>query len=142
MANLAKVTLLCRVTRDPEARTFANGGKVVKLGVVVNNRIKKGADWVDDPMFIDVEAFDRGEFGKNATKIEEMVKKGSNLFIEGKLKLETWDDKVTGSKRSKHKVELESWQFLDKKADLSPVGAAMADSKSETSSDDDGEIPF
>lgn len=92
-------------------------------------------------MFIDVEAFDRGEFGKNATKIEEMVKKGSNLFIEGKLILESWDDKVTGSKRTKHKVEVDSWQFLDKKADLSPVGAAMADSKDEAA-DDDGEIPF
>lgn len=141
MANLAKVTLLCRATRDPESRTFGNGGKVVKIGVVVNNRKKKGADWVDDPMFIDVEAFDRGEFGKNATKIEEMVKKGSNLFIEGKLILESWDDKVTGSKRTKHKVEVDSWQFLDKKADLSPVGAAMADSKDEAA-DDDGEIPF
>lgn len=139
MANFAQVTLLCRATRDPEARTFANGGKVVKLGVVVNNRKKQGAEWVDAPCFIDVEAFDRGEFGKNASNIEEKVHKGASLFIVGKLEQDSWDDKVSGAKRTKLKVVLESFQLLDKKSE-----AAMA-TAGETSSagpDDSEDTPF
>lgn len=139
MANFAQVTLLCRATRDPEARTFANGGKVVKLGVVVNNRKKQGAEWVDAPCFIDVEAFDRGEFGKNASNIEEKVRKGSNLFIVGKLEQESWDDKATGQKRSKLKVVLESFQLLDKKSE---AALATAGETSSAGPGDSEDTPF
>ena len=68
MANLNKVMLIGRLTRDPEVRTFSNGGKVAKFGFAVNNRKKnqQTGQWEDDPVFLDVEAFNRGEFGKLA----------------------------------------------------------------------------
>jgi len=139
MANFAQVTLLCRATRDPEAKSFSNGGKVTKLGVVVNNRKKQGAEWVDAPCFLDVEAFDRGEFGKNATNIEEKVRKGANLFIVGKLEQESWDDKVSGAKRTKIKVVLESFQLLDKKSE---AALATAGEASSAGPDEGEDTPF
>src|SRR5690349_1215434 len=63
MANLNKVMLIGRLTRDPEMRSFSNGGKVAKFGFAVNNRKKNSAtgQWENDPVFLDVEAFNRGD---------------------------------------------------------------------------------
>ena len=101
MANLNKVMLIGRLTRDPEIRTFANGGKVAKFGFAVNNRRKnqQTGQWEDEPVFIDVEAFNRGESGKLADLVEQYLRKGSQVFIEGHLKLDQWTDK-DGQKRS------------------------------------------
>src|SRR6266480_2955926 len=65
MANLNKVMLIVRLTRDPEVRMFPNGGKVAKFGFAVNNRKKntQSGQWEDEPVFLDVEAFTRGEGG-------------------------------------------------------------------------------
>src|ERR1700722_17490360 len=72
MANLNKVMLIGRLTRDPEVRAFSNGGKVAKFGFAVNNRKKDSqtGQWEDVPMFIDCEAYNRGEFGKQADLVE------------------------------------------------------------------------
>src|SRR4051794_13973985 len=119
MANLNKVILIGRLTRDPESRTFSTGGKVTKFGFAVTNRKKNSqtGQWEDEPMFIDCEAFNRGEFGKLADTIETYCKKGSQICIEGRLQLDQWDDKTTGQKRSKHKVVVEAMQLLDPKQD-------------------------
>lgn len=119
MANFNKVILIGRLTREPESRTFANGGKVVKIGFAVSNR-KKNAQtgaWEDEPMYIDCEAFNRGEMGKLADTIEKFCHKGSQICIEGRLHLDNWDDKATGAKRSKHKVVIDTMQLLDGKPD-------------------------
>src|SRR3954469_6509583 len=119
MANVNKVILIGRLTRDPETRAFSNGGKVAKFGFAVSNRKKnsQSGQWEDEPMFIDCEAFNRGEFGKLADTIETYCKKGSQICIEGRLQLDQWDDKTTGQKRSKHKIVVEAMQLLDPKQD-------------------------
>lgn len=107
--------LIGRLTRDPEVRTFANGGKVAKLGFAVNNRKKNTStgQWEDDPVYLDCEVFNRGEHGKMADLVEQYLRKGSQAYIEGHLKLESWQDKTTGDKKSKMSVTVEVVQFLD-----------------------------
>lgn len=113
-ANLNKVMLIGRLTRDPEIKVFNNGGKVANFGFVVNNRKKnqQSGQWEDDPCFLDVSAFNRGDSGKTADLVEQYLRKGSNVFIEGKLTLDQWNGK-DGEKRSKVKIVVDSVQFLD-----------------------------
>jgi len=124
MANLNKVILIGRLTRDPEVRAFSNGGKVVKFGFAVTNRKKntQSGAWEDEPMFIDCEAFNRGETGTLANIIEERCRKGSQICIEARLHLDQWDDKATGAKRTKHKLVVETMQLLDRREDGSGGG--------------------
>ena len=119
MANFNKVILIGRLTRDPETRTFSNGGKVAKFGFAVSNRKKNSqtGQWEDEPMFIDCEAFNRGETGTLANTIETYCKKGSLICIEGKLHLDQWDDKTTGQKRSKHKIVVDQMQLLERRGE-------------------------
>jgi single-strand DNA-binding protein len=128
MANLNRVILIGRLTRDPECRTFANGGKVAKFGFAVTNRRKNSqtGQWEDEPMFIDCEAYNRGETGTLANVIEQYCRKGSQICIEGKLHLDQWDDKQTGQKRSKHKLVVDQMQLLDPKQDGSGAGPRQA----------------
>lgn len=114
MANLNKVLLIGRLTRDPEVKQFANGGKVAKFGFAVNNRKKNSqtGQYEDDPVFLDVEAFNRATGSKTADLVESSLRKGSQVFIEGHLKLDQWTSQA-GEKRSKLNVVVDSIQFLD-----------------------------
>jgi len=116
MANLNKVMLIGRLTRDPEMRTFANGGRVAHFGFAVNNRKKnqQTGEWEEEPVFMDCDAFNRGDFGKLADLVERYLKKGSQAYLEGHLKLDQWDDKTTGQKRTKLKLVVDVVQFLDR----------------------------
>lgn len=143
MANFNKVILVGRATRDAEVRAFNNGGKAAKVGFVVNNRKKdQSGAWQDDPCFIDVEAFNRGDYGKLADQIEERVRKGVALLVEGKLVMESWQDKATGDKRTKIKVVAEAVQFLDRRE--SDGSGEMVGAKAPAAGDDFGgeETPF
>jgi single-strand DNA-binding protein len=113
MANLNKVMLIGRLTRDPEVRVFANGGKVAHFGFAVNNRKKnqQTGQWEEVPVFLDVEAFNRGEFGKQADLCEQYLKKGHQAYIEGHLRMDEWTGQ-DGQKRSKIKVVVDNVQFL------------------------------
>jgi single-strand DNA-binding protein len=117
MANLNKVMLIGRLTRDPEVRTFSNGGKVAKIGFAVNNWKKnpQTGQREDDPVFIDIDAFNR-ETRKLADLVEQYLRKGHQAYIEGNLVLDQWIDK-DGQKRSKLKVVLQDVQFLEPKSD-------------------------
>jgi single-strand DNA-binding protein len=119
MANLNKVMLIGRLTRDPESRTFASGGKVANFGFAVNNRRKNAqtGQWEDEPVFIDCKIFNRGEAGKEADRLEQNVRKGHQIFIEGHLTFEQWDDKTTGAKRSKLMVIVDNFQYLERRED-------------------------
>ena len=119
MANFNKVILIGRLTRDPEVRTFGNGGKVAKIGFAVTNRRKNSqtGQWEDEPMFIDVDVFNFGTTGTLANIVEQYCRKGSQICLEGRLKLDQWDDKTTGQKRSKHMIVAEAIQLLDRKPD-------------------------
>lgn len=119
MANLNKVMLIGRLTRDPEVRVFSNGGKVASFGFAVNNRKKnqQTGQWEDEPCFLDCEAFNRGETGKTADLIEQYLRKGYQAYIEGHLKLDQWNDKTTGDKRQKIKIVVDNVQFLEPRRD-------------------------
>jgi single-strand DNA-binding protein len=119
MANLNKVMLIGRLTRDPESRTFSNGGKVTNFGFAANNRKKnqQTGQWEDEAMFIDCKVFNRGEMGKKADLAEQYLRKGHQTYLEGHLVLEQWDDKQTGQKRSKHVLYVDEFQFLEPKKD-------------------------
>ncbi len=126
MANFNKVVLIGRLTRDPETRAFASGGMVAKFGFAVTNRRKntQTGQWEDEPMFIDVEVYNRGEFGKLADMIRDRCHKGSQIMLEGRLHLDQWDDKTTGQKRSKHKIVADNIQLLDPRQDGGMRGGA------------------
>lgn len=128
MANLNKVMLIGRLTRDPEVRMFSNGGKVAKFGFAVNNRRKnqQTGQWEDEPVFVDVEAFNRGERGRQADLVEQYLHKGNQVFIEGHLKLDQWTSQ-DGQKRSRLLIVLDDMQFLEPRSDQ-PRAPGMASS--------------
>jgi len=118
MANLNKVMLIGRLTRDPELRSFANGGKVAAFGFAVNNRKKNTStgQWEEDPVFLDVEAFNRQAGGRQlADLVEQYLHKGNQTYIEGHLKLDQWTSQ-DGQKRSKIKIVVDNLEFLEPRA--------------------------
>jgi single-strand DNA-binding protein len=119
MANVNKVILVGRLTRDPETRSFASGGKVAAFGFAVTNRKKNQStgQWEDDPMFIDCKVFNRGENGQQADRVQQTLHKGNQVFLEGHLVFEQWDDKQTGQKRSKHVLVVDNFQYLEPRQD-------------------------
>ena len=119
MANLNKVLLIGRLTRDPEMVAFANGGRVAKFGFAVNNRRKNQStgQWEDEPVFLDVEAYNRETGRKLADLVEQYLKKGHQAYLECSMKLDTWNDKTSGEKRQKLKFVLNDLQFLEPKSD-------------------------
>jgi single-strand DNA-binding protein len=115
MANLNKVMLIGRLTRDPEVRTFSTGGKVAAFGFAVNNRRKNATtgQWEDEPVFLDLEAFNRGDQGRQlADQVEQYFKKGRQVFIEGHLRLDQWTSQ-DGQKRQRIKIVVENYQLLE-----------------------------
>lgn len=128
MANLNKVMLIGRLTRDPEMRSFANGGRVASFGFAVNNFKKnpQTGERTEEPVFLDCEAFNRGDFVKLADLVERYLKKGSQAYLEGHLRLDQWDDKATGQKRQKLKVVIDAIQLLDRREGGMEGGSAPA----------------
>src|SRR5207253_2147836 len=95
MANLNKVMLIGRLTRDPETRTFANGGKVANFGFAVNNKKKNPTtgQWDDEAVFIDVKASNREKGRQLADLVEQYMRKGHQFYLEGHLTFEQWMSK-------------------------------------------------
>jgi single-strand DNA-binding protein len=124
MANLNKVMLIGRLTRDPEMILTDKG---VKFGFAVNNSKKDQVtgQWVDEPVFIDCEMWNR-EPSFQATRLFQTVRKGQQLFIEGRLRLDTWEDKNGGGKRSQLRVVVEAFQYLEPKPEGAGGGAVRA----------------
>jgi single-strand DNA-binding protein len=121
MANLNKVMLIGRLTRDPESRTIPSGNKVVAFGFAVNNRRKnqQTGQWEEEPVFIDCEAWNSGREGGRqlGDLVEQYLKKGHQAYIEGHLRLDQWQDKNDGSKRSRLKLVVDNVQFLERRQD-------------------------
>jgi single-strand DNA-binding protein len=111
MANFNKVILAGNLTRDPELRYTPKGTAIAKIGLAINRSWKsETGEAKEEVTFVDVEAF-----GRTAENIGQYFKKGRPILIEGRLRLDQWDDKQTGQKRSKLGVVLETFQFLDSK---------------------------
>lgn len=109
MASYNKVILIGNLTRDPELRYTAKGMAIAKLGLAVGRKWRNEAgEMQEETTFVDVDAF-----GRQAETIGQYLKKGRPIMIEGRLRLDQWDDKATGQKRSKLGVVLEMFQFLD-----------------------------
>ncbi len=109
MASFNKVILIGNLTRDPELRYTPKGVAIAKIGLAVNRkwRDQESGETKEEVTFLDVDAF-----GRQAETIAQYVKKGSPLMVEGRLRLDTWEDKQTQQKRSRLGVVLEGFQFL------------------------------
>jgi single-strand DNA-binding protein len=108
MASFNKVILLGNVTRDPELKYTPKGTAVAQIGLAVNRVYSnEQGEKVEEVTFVDVELF-----GRTAEIANEYLRKGRPVMFEGRLKLDTWDDKQTGQKRSKLKVIGETMQLL------------------------------
>ncbi len=108
MAQLNKVYLMGNLTRDPELRRLANGTAVTDLGLALNrNYNTKDGERREEVTYVDVTVWDR-----QAETCVEYLKKGRPVFVEGFLKMDQWDDKTTGEKKSKLKIQAERVQFL------------------------------
>jgi single-strand DNA-binding protein len=109
MANFNKVILAGNLTRDPELRYTPSGKAVAKFGLAINRTwTSETGEKKEDTTFVDIDCF-----GRQAEVISQYMKKGRPLLVEGRLKLDQWDDKQTGQKRSRLGVVLESFSFLD-----------------------------
>ncbi len=144
MANLNKVMLIGRLTRDPEIKTFNNGGKVANVGFAVNNRKKnqQTGQWEDVPVWIDLKAFNRETGRKTADLIESSLKKGQQIYVEGHLVLEEWTGKEDGKKMSKMVVYVDDFQFLEKREGGSPSSSAPRSTAKAGGGDEIEEVPF
>lgn len=106
--SVNKVMLLGNLTRDPELRQTPKGMAICKLSVAMNRQYKtQDGERREEVTFVDVDAF-----GQQAEVLAKYLSKGRQVFIEGRLKLDKWDDKNTGEKRSRLGVILESFSFV------------------------------
>jgi single-strand DNA-binding protein len=105
MASFNRVILVGNLTRDPELRYISSGTAVSEIGLAVNDRVKRGDQWVDETTFVDITMW-----GRTAEVANEYLSKGAPVLIEGRLKLDSWEK--DGQKRSKLRVVCEKMQML------------------------------
>lgn len=120
--NFNRVTLAGNLTREPDVKFLPNGGAVAGFCLAINRKFK-GPDGSakEETTFVDVDAW-----GRTAELVGQYLTKGQPCFIEGRLRLDSWDDKKTGEKRSKLKVVADSVQFLGGKKEHDQHGAEAA----------------
>jgi len=108
MPNLNKVMIMGNLTRDPEVKYTPKGTAVADLALAINRVYSTDAgEKREETTYVDVELW-----GRQAEIAGEYLRKGRPVYIEGRLKLDTWDDKQTGQKRSKMRVVGEAMQLL------------------------------
>lgn len=147
MASFNKVVLVGNLTRDPELRYTPKGTAIAKIGLAVNRVWTNDAgEKKEEVTFVDVDIF-----GRTAENVGQYCRKGKPVLIEGRLKLDQWDDKQTGQKKQKLGVVAELVQFLSsgEKTESSPAAtphrseppdAARANQESPPPESDD--VPF
>jgi single-strand DNA-binding protein len=139
--DINRVTLVGRLTRDPELRHLPSGQSVLQLGIAVNGRQKdETGNWVDKPNF-----FDAKIFGNQAESLANHLAKGRRIGIDGRLDWSSWEAQ-DGSKRSKVEIVAFQVQFLDSRGDAEqqpqyvPAGAVTPAADDFSPAEDD--IPF
>src|SRR3989440_9374864 len=151
MASFNKVILLGNLTRDPEVRYPPKGSAVCDLGIAINRSYTlDSGEKREEVTFVDVVLWSR-----LAEIAGEYLKKGRPIFIEGRLQLDTWDDKQSGQKRSKLRVIGETMELLGGRppgaagraaeggeGDESRASKTIPPPKSAAAAPDDDEIPF
>jgi single-strand DNA-binding protein len=125
MAKLNKFMGIGRLGADPDRVDFRTGGHMAKFSLCVNERKKnqQTGDWEDDPIWLDCEVFNVGEKGTLADVVLDYCRKGKEVFVEGNLRMDKWEDKETGQKRSKIKVVVFNLQMLGPKDDDGEQGS-------------------
>lgn len=148
-ADLNRVTLVGRLTRDPELRVTAGGTSVASLRLAVTSRVNRGGEWQDVPNYFDVTVF-----GRRAETVETYCGKGTRIGIDGRLSWREWEAK-DGSRRQAVEVIADSAYFLDSSREEGGSGGGSrggatrrggdndlpADMSDYPPADDDG-IPF
>ena len=141
--DINRVTLVGRLTRDPELRHLPSGNPVLQLGLAVNGRKKdETGNWVDKPNFFDIKVF-----GNQAEMLVNHLAKGRRIGVDGRLDWSSWEAQ-DGSKRSKVEVVAQDVQFLDSRQDADgggqpqfvPAAAQAQTADFGAAADDD--IPF
>ena len=143
MANYNKIMLMGNLTRDPQLSYLPSQTAVVEFGLAVNRKWKsKEGENKEDTCFIDCRAF-----GRSAENINKYLSKGRPVFVEGRLTFDSWTAQ-DGSKRSKHRVTVENFQFLGSPGGGNS-GGGQAGGTSQSNSNDseppvatDDDIPF
>ncbi len=108
MASFNKVILVGNLTRDPELRYTPKGTAIAKIGLAVNRVwTNEAGEKKEEVTFVDVDVF-----GRTAENVGQYMRKGRPILVEGRLRLDQWDDKQTGQKKSKLGVVAETVQFL------------------------------
>lgn len=131
MASYNRVVLVGNLTRDPELKYIPSGTAVSEIGLAVNDRVKRGDQWVDETTFVDVTLWAR-----TAEVANQYLSKGSSVLIEGRLKLDTWEK--DGQKRSKLRVVGEKMQMLGGRGEGGgPRGGSRPQQSSQDSYGDD-----
>lgn len=143
--DLNRVTLVGRLTRDPELRHLPSGSPVLEMGVAVNGRMQDDAgNWVDKPNFFDVKVY-----GNQAEMLSQHLAKGRRIGIDGRLDWRSWEAQ-DGTKRSKVDVVAQNVQFLDSRQDgessyvpaAATAGAGAGGGDDFPTSPTDDDIPF
>ena len=143
--DINRVTLVGRLTRDPELKHLPSGSAVLELGLAVNGRKQDASgQWVDKPNFFDVKVF-----GNQAEMLSQHLAKGRRIGVDGRLDWSSWESQ-DGGKRSKVEVIAQSVQFLDSRGDSEgggeqfvPAGAAQTSGGGDFApSPTDDDIPF
>jgi single-strand DNA-binding protein len=140
MSSYNKVILVGNLTRDPELRYTPKGTAVANLGLAVNRKwTTESGEKKEEVTFVDVDLF-----GRNAENAGKYLTKGRPVLVEGRLRLDQWEDKQSGQKRSKLGVVGEAIQFLGgaAKQDEQPAqraNPAAVDSPTPNAGDD---VPF
>jgi single-strand DNA-binding protein len=155
MANVNKVILIGNVTRDPEVKFTSKGSAVTDIGLAINrNYTLDNGEKREETTFVDVELW-----GRLAEIAGEYAKKGRPIYVEGRLRMDTWEDKTSGQKRSRMKVVGENIQLLGSRAEgggrpssgggeyesheaPAPRRTAPPASRPAPSSEPDDDIPF
>jgi single-strand DNA-binding protein len=134
MAYLNKVFIIGNLTRDPELRVTPKGTAICQFGIAVNRQYKDESGATrDETTFVDVEAW-----GKQGELVSKYLSKGSLAMVEGRLKLDQWEDKQSGQKRSKLKVVLDNVQFLSSRGSSAGGGGGQ---QAAPQGGDDAEAP-
>lgn len=108
MASLNKVMLMGNLTREPETKRTPKGTAVTQMSLAINRQYTtEGGERKEEVTYVDVEAW-----GKLAEICGEHLSKGKQVFVEGRLKLDTWEDKQSGEKKSRLRVAADAVQFL------------------------------
>jgi single-strand DNA-binding protein len=146
MASFNKVILAGNLTRDPELRYTPQGRAICRFTLAVNRKYKlESGEAREEVTFVDVDAF-----GRQAEVVSQYMRKGRPLLVEGRLKLDQWEDKTTQQKKSVLRVVLETFAFIDSnRSDGGPsettpqkTAAAPAPSEPDSTPQEEDDVPF